>query len=389
MSNHLKTKLPLLTVVFMFCACASSQSISKVTVDQFKKLIVYDMNNRKAAELKLGHIDSLLSYSSKLVVIKKESNKIVVYDSKLKPISESILPDGSLLYVSDNNIIVYNPDTKVFVFNRDFIEKTDISDLQTVKDIIQAKINYNVAAGGRKDKKAFWSIFTDDYKYREIDGEIFNRNEAEQGFDNSRRGLVSLSPETKIVIDSIRLIKDTAIVYTNQHYVRTEWGNDQKTHVYVSNVTHRETWYTTADKGWLCHFLDELTEGPFSEDGKPYTTDTKGKLFARYFWDYGVEKGKERYYSEKVKNPGTKQFEENTFNNLGYSLMSKGRITDAIEVFKLNVDAYPESYNVFDSLGEAYMNAGNKEEAIKNYEKSLELNPKNDNAVQMLKKLKS
>ncbi len=49
---------------------------------------------------------------------------------------------------------------------------------------------------------------------------------------------------------------------------------------------------------------------------------------------------------------------------------------------------YPQSGNVYDSLGEAYMKGGQKKLAIQNYEKSLHLDPKNQNAVEMIKKLK-
>ena len=80
---------------------------------------------------------------------------------------------------------------------------------------------------------------------------------------------------------------------------------------------------------------------------------------------------------------------EGQLNMLGYRLLNSDRTSDAIEVFKLNVDAYPESANVYDSLGEAYMNNGDKKLAITNYEKSLELDPKNTNATEMLNKLKS
>jgi hypothetical protein len=79
---------------------------------------------------------------------------------------------------------------------------------------------------------------------------------------------------------------------------------------------------------------------------------------------------------------------EGIMNTFGYRLMGMSRLDDAIEIFKLNTEAYPKSSNVWDSLGEAYMNKGNKELAIKNYEKSLELDPSNTNAVQMLKKLR-
>jgi sugar lactone lactonase YvrE len=75
-------------------------------------------------------------------------------------------------------------------------------------------------------------------------------------------------------------------------------------------------------------------------------------------------------------------------NALGYRLMGGGQLEAATEVFKLNVAAYPQSFNVYDSLAEAYMNAGNDELAIQFYEKSLEVNPANTNAVQMLRKIR-
>lgn len=79
---------------------------------------------------------------------------------------------------------------------------------------------------------------------------------------------------------------------------------------------------------------------------------------------------------------------ESPLNNLGYQLMAQHQLDKAIEIFKLNVEGYPQSSNVYDSLGEAYMNKGLKELAIKNYEKSLELNPANANGAAMLKKLR-
>jgi len=80
-------------------------------------------------------------------------------------------------------------------------------------------------------------------------------------------------------------------------------------------------------------------------------------------------------------------FREGEVNVLGYMLLQHGRIADAIEVFQLNVEKFPQSANVYDSLGEAYGAHGDRELAIKNYRKSLELNPKNTNAVDALKKL--
>ena len=79
---------------------------------------------------------------------------------------------------------------------------------------------------------------------------------------------------------------------------------------------------------------------------------------------------------------------EQQMNGFGYELLyGLRRVKDAIEVFKLNVEDYPQSANTWDSLGEAYMVDGNKELAIKNYQRSIDLNPKNTNGIERLKKL--
>jgi putative intracellular protease/amidase/predicted negative regulator of RcsB-dependent stress response len=87
----------------------------------------------------------------------------------------------------------------------------------------------------------------------------------------------------------------------------------------------------------------------------------------------------------KLKNE--KRLSERAINALGYQLLSADRNQEAIDVFKLNVAAFPQSGNVYDSLGEAYMKIGENRKAIENYRKSLEIDPKNENAMTMLKKL--
>jgi peptidylprolyl isomerase len=78
---------------------------------------------------------------------------------------------------------------------------------------------------------------------------------------------------------------------------------------------------------------------------------------------------------------------ESVINGFGYQLLRRKQVNEAIEVLKLNVEAYPKSANVYDSLGEAYVMAGNKEKAIENYTKALSLDPTSENAKLMLKKL--
>ncbi len=80
-------------------------------------------------------------------------------------------------------------------------------------------------------------------------------------------------------------------------------------------------------------------------------------------------------------------FSEVRMNILGYQQLQSGQIKEAIELFKLNVLAYPESANTYDSLGEAYMTNGEKDLAIQNYKRSLELDPNNQNAKNMIEKM--
>jgi pimeloyl-ACP methyl ester carboxylesterase len=87
------------------------------------------------------------------------------------------------------------------------------------------------------------------------------------------------------------------------------------------------------------------------------------------------------------EDPGSVPFTENDMNLKGYEALQDFEIEEAITLFRLNVIAYPESFNTYDSLAEAYLTRGDRDLAIKNYEKSLELNPDNTNAVEILKRI--
>jgi CubicO group peptidase (beta-lactamase class C family) len=103
----------------------------------------------------------------------------------------------------------------------------------------------------------------------------------------------------------------------------------------------------------------------------------------------GIEAGIAQYRDLKAKQSNVYDFSEPELNRLGYQLLAAKKLKEAIEVFKLNVKAYPQGFNTYDSLGEGYMNSGNTELAIQNYKKSLELNPQNTGAIAMLKRLEN
>jgi hypothetical protein len=120
---------------------------------------------------------------------------------------------------------------------------------------------------------------------------------------------------------------------------------------------------------------------------EPY--DSPVNKFFKVMADRGVLQGLQEYRARRKTAGGAELIiTEDQMNQFGYSLLSAKRVKDAIEVFKLNVEEHPESWNTYDSLGEAYMIDGNTELAIKNYERSVELNPQNKNGIEQLKKLK-
>lgn len=94
-----------------------------------------------------------------------------------------------------------------------------------------------------------------------------------------------------------------------------------------------------------------------------------------------------RYKAVKVKNPTEYFFGPGELNSVGYRLMQGGRLPEAIEIFKFNVELFPQDGNVHDSLGEAYLAHGDKVQAVTSYRRSLELDPTNTNAEKVLKQL--
>ena len=96
-----------------------------------------------------------------------------------------------------------------------------------------------------------------------------------------------------------------------------------------------------------------------------------------------------RYRELKATEPQKWDFSEGQLNQWGYALASTGKLTDAIEIFKLNVENFPQSANVYDSLGEAYSRHGDRDLALTSYRKALALDPKSTSAPAAIKRLEA
>jgi len=81
-------------------------------------------------------------------------------------------------------------------------------------------------------------------------------------------------------------------------------------------------------------------------------------------------------------------FSEAEFNAYGYALLQQDKLDEAITMFEINTELFPESWNVYDSLGEALLRAGNTDDAAVMYEKSLVLNPESPTGIEALKNIR-
>ncbi|MDJ0841604.1 MAG: tetratricopeptide repeat protein [Acidobacteriota bacterium] len=76
-------------------------------------------------------------------------------------------------------------------------------------------------------------------------------------------------------------------------------------------------------------------------------------------------------------------------DKLGKRLMEDEHLEEALRLFRINAERFPEYAGVHDSLGEALARSGRIEEAVEALKRSLELDADNDYTRALLKKLKA
>lgn len=79
---------------------------------------------------------------------------------------------------------------------------------------------------------------------------------------------------------------------------------------------------------------------------------------------------------------------EAEINNLGYRLLQERRTEDAIGVFSVNTEEFPDSWNAWDSLGDALETAGDRDRALEYFERSLSLNPTSPTGLAAVERLR-
>jgi tetratricopeptide (TPR) repeat protein len=89
----------------------------------------------------------------------------------------------------------------------------------------------------------------------------------------------------------------------------------------------------------------------------------------------GTSKAVQILHEARKTNPNAYLFPEGLMNQAAYERLQAGQLKESIELFKLNVEAYPSSANAYDSLGDAYLADGQNDNARASSRKALELLP--------------
>lgn len=107
--------------------------------------------------------------------------------------------------------------------------------------------------------------------------------------------------------------------------------------------------------------------------------------------EMGIEEGiKELQRMKDAKRSYNKYIiQEWVIKSAGLQYMRENKIDKAIEIFRLNVQEYPDSWEVYSDLASAYLKKDKIPLAIENYQKALEKKPDEKNIAEILKRLLS
>lgn len=145
-------------------------------------------------------------------------------------------------------------------------------------------------------------------------------------------------------------------------------------------------------------FLPELSDRDDPPVEVTCKTCHRGTLKPRLLWqemvmtthEEGVEAAVARFEElrENYDNAGAYDFREQEMNVVGEELATEGHHEDAIVVFQLNAERFPESSLPWAGMGDSYEALGQIDKAIEAYEKAVEISPNQGFLARRLAELK-
>lgn len=95
-----------------------------------------------------------------------------------------------------------------------------------------------------------------------------------------------------------------------------------------------------------------------------------GYEVAAVYRQAGVAAAMRRYKELRESASDRWRFDEPQLNSVGYWLLRRDAMDDAIAIFRLNAEVHPGVPNLHDSLGDAYVAAGRLQEAVESYRRA-------------------
>jgi CubicO group peptidase (beta-lactamase class C family) len=187
--------------------------------------------------------------------------------------------------------------------------------------------------------------------------------------------LVCLENESSILSESISWGLGWGLEKTSDTNVFWHWGDNMLVSGYCAGSLSKKTgvvFFANSSNGLTMR--DKIVATVIDGEHPAFKWlhydqhDSPATIFRQTVLKEGTESGFGIYHDLKSKSNADAGFiSENSLNDLGYMLLQLNRIDEAIEVFRLNVEENPASWNVYDSLAEAYATNGDNTRAVNYY----------------------
>ncbi len=133
--------------------------------------------------------------------------------------------------------------------------------------------------------------------------------------------------------------------------------------------------------------ISKIIFNPAYQPEIPVTDNAENRDFTNRIIKTIKESGLEQAKSAYKKRKSSEQLLEFLMRNEGFDHIDNQEPAIAMQIFEMNVFAYPRSAKALQGLGEGYMETGNKELALKYFNLSLGIEPDNPFVRDMIKKL--
>lgn len=97
-------------------------------------------------------------------------------------------------------------------------------------------------------------------------------------------------------------------------------------------------------------------------------------ILAREIDHKSIESAINTFRNLPSSNPNAYYIDEDHLNALGQRLLVSGKVQEAVEVFKISTEEFPNAISGYENLADAYFDSGDTKQGNENYTKSMEIN---------------